>query len=157
MFIITAVGVFVIKKKPTHTFWKKKPQNCQKSLKTTASFFASACSSLLVMHNLDQTLKIIYKTLAIEEKPAQSFNFSFQCQSHLLKNSLFAASADVKSPVSLLRFLKLTMFVYHHQFGTSPARIWWELQVGSSALVYVVSTLRSWLSGNCYHSFTCAW
>lgn len=96
MFIITAVGVFVIKNTHTHTHSEKKASKLsKKSLRTTASFFASACSSLLVMRNLDQTLKIIYKTLAIEEKPAQSFNFSFQCQSHLLRNSLFAVSADV--------------------------------------------------------------
>lgn len=53
MFIITAVGVFVIKKKThTHTFWKKKSLKTVKkkrSLKTTTSFFSSACSSLLVM------------------------------------------------------------------------------------------------------------
>lgn len=75
---------------------------CLLKKKTAASFLASTCASLLVMLNLDQTVKIIYKTLAIEEKTAQSFNFPFKCQSHLLRNSPFAVSADVRSSVSPL-------------------------------------------------------
>lgn len=108
--------MFVIK---THTHIKEALNFLKK--KTAPIFSASTCASLLVMLNLDQTIKIIYKTLAIEEKTAQSFNFPFKCQSHLLRNSMFAISADVRSSVSLLRFLKRTVLAC--QFETDPASI----------------------------------
>lgn len=62
----------------THCDKRQTPQNhlflflfSRLRKKTTAGFFANAGSSLLVMHNLDQTIKIIYKNLAIEETIAQ--------------------------------------------------------------------------------------
>lgn len=113
--------IHIIEKK-THK--KKKHQKLQNHFflfllsplkkKTNAAPFASAGSSLLVMHNLDQTIKIIYALLdpgnRRDDFRQSSFYFPFQCQSHLLKNSLFAISSGVNTSVSLLPFLQLTMF-----------------------------------------------
>lgn len=80
MFIITAVGVFVIKKKThTHTFWKKKSLKTVKKKEASKPLLVSLLAHVhlcLLCAYLDQTLKIIYKTLAIEEKPTElSFFF----------------------------------------------------------------------------------
>ncbi len=76
--IFTAWGVFVMESIATAKKTQHKLQNhlfkfllSLLKKKTTDSFFASAGSSLLVMHNLDQTIKIIYKAPAIEETIAE--------------------------------------------------------------------------------------
>lgn len=73
--------------------------------KPLRGFFASASSSLLVMRNLDQTIKIIYKTLALEETIARREQLLFSFLASITPSEEFTVCHFIWSQI-----LRLTMF-----------------------------------------------